>query len=84
MQTAVQYLKLQCTYKFHSVLNFIVVKFCINHLSSIFLFLNISSAYKKFKNVDPLSGFHNNKKGRIAFTAVADNVAELKVTNLYS
>ncbi|XP_019853612.1 PREDICTED: calcium and integrin-binding protein 1-like isoform X1 [Amphimedon queenslandica] len=39
----------------------------------------INNAYKKFKNIDPLSGFQSNKKGRIAFTAVADNVAELKL-----
>ena len=48
--------------------------------SFIFLLLHVS-AYKVFKNIDPLSGFQNNKKGRIAFTAVADNVDELKVMN---
>ena len=41
-----------------------------------------SSAYKRFRDIDPLGGFDRNKKGSIPFSAVAENLKELKVQEL--
>ena len=38
------------------------------------------SAYKRFKQIDPLSGFsYGEKKGSISYMFVADGIKELKV-----
>jgi hypothetical protein len=36
-------------------------------------------AYRRFKSIDPLGGFQQDKKGGISFITVADNLKELKV-----
>jgi calcium and integrin-binding protein 1 len=39
----------------------------------------INHAYRRFKSIDPLGGFQQDKKGGISFITVADNLKELKV-----